>query len=298
MDRPVARIGIIGGSGFQQLLGLTGTTIVECETAFGKPSSPVALGLLDGVPVAFLQRHGLGHTIPPTSINVRANIAALRQVGCTQVLSMSAVGSLTAEVPPGHFVLIDQFIDRTIMREKTFFGPGLVGHVPFADPVCGRMREALAESARAADAQARNGGTYIVMEGPQFSTRAESNLYRQWGGTVIGMTAMPEAKLAREAELCYALVAIPTDFDCWHDGHEDVNAALVGERMKRIGATARRLVGEAVARLGHHQGPCRCGCDRALETAVMTAPEYRDPKMVERLLSVAPHALHLSSTKE
>jgi 5'-methylthioadenosine phosphorylase len=211
---------------------------------------------------------------------------------------MSAVGSLTAEVPPGHLVLIDQFIDRTIMREKTFFGPGLVGHVPFGDPVCTRMRDVLAESAEAADAPARNGGTYVVMEGHQFSTRAESNLYPQWGGTVIGMTAMPEAKLAREAELCYALVAIATDFDCWHDAHEDVNAALVGERMKRIGATVRRLVGEAVARLGQHQGACRCGCDRALETAVMTAPEHRDPKMVDRLRSVAPNALRVSSTKE
>ncbi|OHX14279.1 S-methyl-5'-thioadenosine phosphorylase [Chromobacterium sphagni] len=291
--KTIPRIGIIGGSGFQQLLGLTDAQAIHCDTAFGQPSSAVTTGYLAGVPVAFLQRHGPGHTIPPAAINAKANIAALRSVGCKQILSMSAVGSLSAEVPPGHFVLVDQFIDRTLMRDKTFFGPGLVGHVPFSDPVCGRMRQALAESAAAAGVAARDGGTYIVMEGPQFSTRAESMLYRQWGGNVIGMTAMPEAKLAREAELCYALVAIPTDFDCWHQSHEAVNAAMVSERMAQIGASARRLVEEAVKRLGSHDGDCRCGCDRALETAVMTAPALRDPDMLARLLTVAPNATHL-----
>lgn len=293
-QQPVQRIGIIGGSGLQQLPGLSDLQVVERDTAFGKPSSPIVLGMLAGVPVAFVQRHGAGHTIPPASINARANIAALRGVGCTQVLSVSAVGSLTHDAPPGSFVLIDQFIDRTIQRDKTFFGPGLVGHVPFGDPVCARMRGVLADSARTAEVQARDGGTYVVMEGPQFSTRAESNLYRQWGGTVIGMTAMPEAKLAREAELCYALIAIPTDFDCWHDAHDAVNAALVAQRMADTIDSTRRLVTEAVARLGAHRGACRCGCDHALDTAVMTAPEHRDPAMVARLLSVAPHATHLA----
>ncbi|AZD25440.1 5'-methylthioadenosine phosphorylase [Pseudomonas chlororaphis subsp. aurantiaca] len=294
----VQRIGIIGGSGLQQLPGLQDIQQVECTTAFGTPSSPLTLGTLNGVPVAFVQRHGVGHVIPPASINARANIAALRSVGCTQLLSVSAVGSLTHDAPPGSFVLIDQYIDRTIQREKTFFGPGLVGHVPFGEPVCARMRGVLAESAEASDIQARNGGTYVVMEGPQFSTRAESHLYRQWGGTVIGMTAMPEAKLAREAELCYAMIAIPTDFDCWHESHEPVNATLVAQRMADTFNLTRRLVTEAVTRLGRHAGACPCGCDRALDTAVMTAPEHRDPRMVERLLSVAPNATHLSANKE
>ncbi|MEX5567499.1 S-methyl-5'-thioadenosine phosphorylase [Pseudomonas syringae] len=291
----IQRIGIIGGSGLQQLPGLKDIQLVECETAFGKPSSPVTLGTLNDVPVAFVQRHGVGHTIPPAFINVRANIAALRSVGCTQLLSVSAVGSLSHDAPPGSFVLIDQFIDRTIKRDKTFFGPGLVGHVPFGDPVCGRMRSVLAGAAEAADVQARNGGTYVVMEGPQFSTRAESSLYRQWGGTVIGMTAMPEAKLAREAELCYAMIAIPTDFDCWHESHEQVNATLVAQRMADTVALTRRLVTEAVTRLGEHQGTCSAGCDHALDTAVMTAPEHRDPEMIARLLTVAPNATHLGA---
>ncbi|MEE4344014.1 S-methyl-5'-thioadenosine phosphorylase [Pseudomonas alliivorans] len=294
-SRQIQRIGIIGGSGLQQLPGLKDIRQVECETAFGKPSSPVTLGTLNDVPVAFVQRHGIGHTIPPSFINVRANIAALRSVGCTQLLSVSAVGSLTHDAPPGSFVLIDQFIDRTIQRDKTFFGPGLVGHVPFGDPVCSRMRAVLAASAQTADVQALNGGTYVVMEGPQFSTRAESSLYRQWGGTVIGMTAMPEAKLAREAELCYAMIAIPTDFDCWHDSHEDVNATLVAERMADTFTLTRRLVTEAVTRLGEHHGTCEYGCDHALDTAVMTAPQHRDPEMIARLLTVAPNATHLGA---
>lgn len=291
------RVGVIGGSGFRNLAGLQNVETVERDTPFGKPSSPVTLGTLRGVPVAFVQRHGLGHTIPPSFINVRANIAALRGVGCTQLLSVSAVGSLTHDAPPGTFVLIDQFIDRTIQRDKTFFGPGLVGHVPFGDPVCARMRATLVESAAAADARARNGGTYVVMEGPQFSTRAESNLYRQWGGTVIGMTAMPEAKLAREAELCYALVAIPTDFDCWHDSHDAVNAALVAQRMGDLSATTYRLAAEAITRLGVHRGRCPCGCDRALDSAVMTAPEHRDAAMVERLAAVSPRAASFFSKR-
>ncbi|WP_321864413.1 S-methyl-5'-thioadenosine phosphorylase [Burkholderia cenocepacia] len=289
------RVGIIGGSGLRNLPGLDNLERVDFDTPFGKPSSPVTLGTLRGVNIAFIQRHGEGHTIPPSYINARANIAALRGAGCTQLLSVSAVGSLTHDAPPGTFVLIDQFIDRTIQRDKTFFGPGLVGHVPFGDPVCARMRATLADSALPADIRAKDGGTYVVMEGPQFSTRAESNLYRQWGGTVIGMTAMPEAKLAREAELCYALIAIPTDFDCWHDTHDAVNAAIVAERMAGISASVFRFVTEAITRLGTHRGTCPCGCDRALDTAVMTAPAYRDPAIVERLAAVSPRAAALFS---
>lgn len=285
-ERRTTRLGIIAGSGLQQMTGLTDIEVTGFETAFGEPSSPLTLGLLDGTPVAFLQRHGVGHTIPPASINVRANIAALRQAGCTQILSLSAVGSLDADVAPGHFVLIDQFIDRTVHRDKTFFGTGLVGHVPFGDPVCARMLDALETSAKAAEARAHKGGTYVVIEGPQFSTRAESRLYRQWGATVVGMTAMPEAKLAREAQLCYAMVAIATDFDCWHDQHDAVNVALVSERMARVGDTARRLVGQAAKQLGPHRGPCRCGCDRALEAAVMTSAAHRDARMAVRLESL------------
>ncbi|WP_338927128.1 S-methyl-5'-thioadenosine phosphorylase (plasmid) [Mycetohabitans endofungorum] len=291
------RIGIIGGSSFQDLAGLQHVETVELDTPFGTPSSPVVLGTLGGVPIAFIQRHGPGHTIPPSFINVRANIAALRALGCTQLLSMSAVGSLTHEASPGTFVLIDQFIDRTIQRDKTFFGQRLVGHVPFGEPVCARMRATLADSAAAVGVDARQRGTYVVMEGPQFSTRAESNLYRQWGGTVIGMTAMPEAKLAREAELCYALVAIPTDFDCWRDEHDAVNATLVSQRMRDVSASATRLFTDAVTRLGSHRGACPHGCDRALDTAVMTAPAHRDPAMIERLAAVSPRAAELLSQR-
>lgn len=186
-------------------------------------------------------------------------------------------------------------IGHTIPRDKTFSDPGLVGHVPFGDPACGRMHSVLAASAEAADVQARNGGTYVVMEGPQFSARAESTLYRQWGGMVIGMTAVPEAKLAREAELCYAMIAIPTDFDCWHESHEEVNATLVAQRMADTFSRAHRPVTEAVSRLGGHRGACPCGCDHTLNTAVMTAPEQRDPERVAHLLTVVSNATHLGA---
>ena len=285
------RIGIIGGSGLSKLLSLTNVERVKVETPFGSPSDEVVLGMLGRTPVAFLQRHGPGHQIPPSQINVRANIAALKHVGCSQMLSMSAVGSLREDCPPGTFVLVDQFIDRTIQREKTFFGRGLVGHVPFGEPVCKRMRTALHDVAEKMKLPCINGGTYIVMEGPQFSTRAESNLYRSWGGTVIGMTAMPEAKLAREAELCYVLVAMITDYDCWYDSHAAVTASLVSERMERIAVQANALVEQACAALMAHREPCVCGCDRALDTAIMTSPSQRNPEMLECLGFVVPRIM-------
>ncbi|MBM7115179.1 S-methyl-5'-thioadenosine phosphorylase [Archangium primigenium] len=289
--KKVPRLGIIGGSGLSKLLALSDIQRVKVETPFGEPSDELILGQLGGAPVAFLQRHGPGHRIPPAQINVRANMAALKHVGCTQVLSLSAVGSLREDCPPGSFVLVDQFIDRTIQREKTYFGRGLVGHVPFGDPVCGRMRMALAEVATTLKLQHVNGGTYVVMEGPQFSTRAESNLYRSWGGTVIGMTAMPEAKLAREAELCYAMVAMPTDYDCWYDSHEAVTASLVSERMERIAVQANSLVEKVSGMLAQHRTACPRGCDHALDTAIMTHPSARDPEMMLRLGFVVPRLI-------
>jgi 5'-methylthioadenosine phosphorylase len=285
------RIGIIGGSGLSRLLSLSNVQRVKVETPFGDPSDEVILGSLGRAQIAFLQRHGPGHQIPPSQINVRANIAALKHVGCTQLLSLSAVGSLREECPPGSFVLVDQFIDRTIQREKTFFGRGLVGHVPFGDPVCKRMRAALADVASKLKLTYVNGGTYVVMEGPQFSTRAESNLYRSWGGTVIGMTAMPEAKLAREAELCYAMVAMPTDYDCWYEGHEAVTASLVSERMERIAVQANSLVEQVCDVIMSHQESCSHGCDRALDTAIMTLPASRSPEMLVRLGFVVPRII-------
>lgn len=283
------RLGIIGGSGLQALRGLGDVEHLQIHTPFAEAPVPVTVGRLDDAPIAFVQRHGIGHRIPPASINVRANIAALKRVGCTQLISMSAVGSLAEDVAPGTFVLIDQYIDRTIQRDKTYFGDGLVGHVPFGEPTCARMREALAAAADGAGLDCRRSGTYVVMEGPQFSTRAESMLYRQWGGTVIGMTGMPEAKLAREAELCYAMVAMATDYDCWFEGMEAVTADMVSERMvhMRDGATALlRATAAAFARQGGEA--CPCGCHRALDTAIMTAPEHRDPAMLARLEYLVP----------
>ncbi|PTL84520.1 S-methyl-5'-thioadenosine phosphorylase [Vitiosangium sp. GDMCC 1.1324] len=287
-----ARIGIIGGSGLSKLLALSNVERVKVETPFGSPSDEVVLGTLGRSQVAFLQRHGPGHQIPPAQINVRANIAALKHVGCTQLLSLSAVGSLREDCPPGTFVLVDQFIDRTIQREKTFFGRGLVGHVPFGDPTCQRMRTLVAGVAAELKLPAVNGGTYVVMEGPQFSTRAESNLYRSWGGSVIGMTAMPEAKLAREAEMCYTLVAMITDYDCWYESHEPVTADLVSERMGRIAGQANSLVEKACAVLSGHRELCSCGCNRALDTAIMTSPSHRSPVMLRNLGFVVPRILN------
>ena len=231
-------IGIIGGSGLYAIAGLVDQAWRRVETPWGEPSDELLFGSLDGVRCVFLPRHGRGHTVPPSGLHYRANIDALKRAGCTDVLSLSAVGSLREDLPPGQFVIVDQFIDRSFAREKSFFGAGCVAHVSMADPVCPRLGDALETAARRLDLPVTRGGTYLVMEGPQFSTRAESRLYRSWGCSVIGMTNMPEAKLAREAELCYATVAMVTDYDCWREGHEDVTVEAV-VRVLRENATVR-----------------------------------------------------------
>ncbi|MEZ4294877.1 MAG: S-methyl-5'-thioadenosine phosphorylase [Polyangiaceae bacterium] len=266
----VTRIGIIGGSGLGSLAALTEARSVEMEGGFGAPSGPVTLGKLGGVEVAFLARHGRGHSVLPAHINARANILALKRAGCTAVISMSAVGSLKEELPPGHFLLVDQFIDRTHGRRDTFFEDGVAAHVGFADPTCGRLREAAARACVERGIPHATKGTYVVMNGPQFSTRAESALHRSWGASVIGMTALPEAKLAREAEMCFLMVAMPTDYDCWHHGHGPVTAAAVADAMRDTGARALALLEALVPAAAAMQEPCPHGCDRALDAAIMT----------------------------
>lgn len=280
-------LGVIGGSGVYQIEGMQKTQWRRVETPFGDPSDELLFGELDGQRIVFLPRHGRGHRIPPGELNFRANIDALKRAGATDVVSLSAVGSLREELPPGTFVLVDQFVDRTVARASSFFGTGLVAHVSMAHPVCGRLADALDRSARSAGLSVRRGGTYVAMEGPQFSSLAESRLYRQWGCDVVGMTNMPEAKLAREAELCYATVAMVTDFDCWHPDHGHVTVADVVAVMQRNASAARGLVRDVVPLLADRPEACPAGCDRALDNAVITAPEARDPAMVVRLSAVA-----------
>jgi 5'-methylthioadenosine phosphorylase len=284
-------IGIIGGSGLYQVEGLRAAEWRTVSTPFGEPSDQLFVGELGGVPVAFLPRHGRGHRIGPTDINYRANLAALKQLGVTDVISLSAVGSLREDLAPGTFVLVDQFVDRTFARPKTFFGPGCVAHVSMAHPVCARLADTIEAGARSAQIEVRRGGTYLVMEGPQFSTEAESELYRRAGLAVIGMTNMPEAKLAREAEICYATVAMVTDYDCWHPGHADVTVEQIIGVLSANADRARSLVRAVVPRLAERPSPCRSGCDRALDTAIITAPEARDPALIGRLRSIAGRVL-------
>ena len=284
-------IGFIGGSGVYDLDGLEDRKWVKVRTPWGDPSDEILTGTLHGVRVAFLPRHGRGHPTPPSALNYRANIDAMKRIGCTELISLSAVGSLKAELPPGHFVIVDQFIDRTFAREKSFFGTGCVAHVSVAHPVCPRLGDALEAAARQIDLPFTRGGTYLVMEGPQFSTKAESLLYRQWGCDVIGMTNMPEAKLAREAELCYATMAMVTDFDCWHPDHDAVTVEQVVKVLFSNADKARRLVKTVVPMLGAPRGPCLAGCDRALDHALITAPEKRDPDMLAKLDVVAARVL-------
>jgi len=280
-------IGIIGGSGLYDIDGLEDKAWRKVHTPWGEPSDDLLEGSLGGVRCVFLPRHGRGHRTSPTHLNYRANIDALKRVGCTDVLSLSAVGSLKEEYPPGHFVIVDQFIDRSFAREKSFFGEGLVAHVSVAHPVCARLGDGLEAASLGLGLPVTRGGTYLVMEGPQFSTKAESNLYRSWGCAVIGMTNMPEAKLAREAELCYATVAMVTDFDCWHPDHDAVTVDMVVKVLFANADKAKALVAEAVPALGVPRGLCPCGCDRALEYALITAPERRDPNLVAKLDAVA-----------
>lgn len=284
-------IGIIGGSGLYDIAGLEDKQWRRVETPWGDPSDELLFGELGGVRCVFLPRHGRGHRLSPTDLNHRANIDALKRSGVTDVLSLSAVGSLREDLPPGHFVIVDQFIDRSFAREKSFFGAGCVAHVSVADPVCPRIGDLAEAAAQEIGVPVTRGGTYLVMEGPQFSTRAESHLYRSWGCSVIGMTNMPEAKLAREAELCYATVAMVTDFDCWHVGHEAVTVEAVIQVMQDNADAARRLVSAVIPRLGAPRGACPAGCDRALEHAIVTAPDQRDPALLARLDAVAGRVL-------
>ncbi len=240
--------------------------------------------------MVFLPRHGRGHRVPPSAINYRANIDALKRAGVTDILSLSAVGSLKAELPPGSFVVVDQFIDRTIAREKSFFGPGCVAHVSTAHPVCGRLGDRLIAAGAGAGIALSRGGTYLVMEGPQFSTLAESNLYRSWNCDVIGMTNMPEAKLAREAEICYATVAMVTDYDCWHPDHDHVTVEMIISVLSANADRARALVKSVVPLLGPDHD-CPKGCRHALDHAIITAPAARDPALVEKLDAVAGRVL-------
>ena len=281
-------IGIIGGSGLYDIEGLEDAKWVTVETPWGEPSDRVFTGTLNGVKMAFLPRHGRGHVQTPSSINYRANIDALKRIGVTDVISVSACGSFREEMAPGDFVIVDQFIDRTFAREKSFFGPGCVGHVSVAHPTCPRLSAACAEAAKAEGITVHMGGTYLAMEGPQFSTLAESKMYREvWGCDVIGMTNMPEAKLAREAELDYASVAMITDYDSWHPDHGEVDINEIIKTLFGNADKARGMVKRLPALLGATRDVCEHGCDRALEFAILTAPEARDPAMVAKLDAIA-----------
>ena len=280
-------IGVIGGSGVYDIEGLEDATWRRVESPFGAPSDELLFGSLKGQPMVFLPRHGRGHRIPPSELNFRANIDALKRAGVTEILSVSAVGSLREELAPGTFVLIDQFIDRTFARIKSFFGTGLVAHVSVADPVCGRLGDALEAAAGEIGIEVVRGGTYLVMEGPQFSSKAESALYRSWGCDVIGMTNMPEAKLAREAELCYATVAMVTDYDCWHPHHDDVTVEQIIGVLTANADKARSLIKATAPRLSGRGAACDRGCHEALGTALITQPEARDPALAAKLDAVA-----------
>jgi len=280
-------IGVIGGSGIYDIDGLSGAQWRTVKSSFGEPSDQLLFGELAGQPMVFLPRHGRGHKLTPSAINYRANIDALKRAGVTEVLSVSACGSLKEELPPGTFVIADQFIDRTFAREKSFFGPGLVAHVAFGHPVCGRLGDALETAAKEAGITAVRGGTYLAMEGPQFSTLAESNLYRSWGCDVIGMTNMPEAKLAREAEMCYATVAMVTDYDCWHPDHDHVSVESIIRVLLDNADKGRALVKQVAPKLKGRAASCPHGCHTALQSAVITAPDARDARMIKKLAAVA-----------
>jgi 5'-methylthioadenosine phosphorylase len=284
-------IGVIGGSGVYDIEGMTDVEWKKVETPFGEPSDDIMLGNVAGQKMVFLPRHGRGHKIPPSALNFRANIDALKRCGVTEILSLSAVGSLREGLAPGTFVIVDQFIDRTFAREKSFFGTGLVAHVSVADPVCGRLGDALMAAAATLDIEAIRGGAYLVMEGPQFSTRAESELYRSWGCDVIGMTNMPEAKLAREAEMCYATVAMVTDYDCWRKDHDAVTVDAIIKVLTANADKARALVRAVTPMLSDRAQPCHKGCHTALDSAIITAPNARDPALAAKLDAVAGRVL-------
>ncbi len=285
-------IGVIGGSGLYEIDGLEDATWQAVDSPWGAPSDEILTGVLNGVKMAFLPRHGRGHVHAPTTVPYRANIDALKRLGVTDVISISACGSFREEMAPGHFVVVDQFIDRTFAREKSFFGTGLVAHVSVAHPTCPRLGEACFAAAKDAGITVHNGGTYLAMEGPQFSSVAESRMYREsWGCDVIGMTNMPEAKLAREAELCYASVAMVTDYDSWHPDHGAVDITEIIKTLTGNADKGRDMVRRLPGLLGEDRAPCPHGCDRALEFALLTAPEKRDPALLAKLDAVAGRVL-------
>lgn len=284
-------IGVIGGSGVYGMADLTDTEWRRIDSPFGEPSDELLFGRLGDQQLVFLPRHGRGHRIPPSEINYRANIDAMKRAGCTDIISVSACGSFREELAPGTFVIADQFIDRTFARQKTFFTTGMVAHVSMAKPVCGRLGDHLMDAATEAGIKTTRGGCYLAMEGPQFSSRAESDLYRSWNCDVIGMTNMPEAKLAREAEICYATVAMVTDYDCWHEEEGPVDVESILAVMHANGENAQKLIRAVAPRLSGRTPTCEHGCDRVLDMALITAPEARDPAVLAKLDAVAGRVL-------
>lgn len=280
-------LGVIGGSGIYDLPGLTGVREERIASPWGESSAALRIGQIDGLDVVFLSRHDKGHRLSPSDINYRANIDVLKRAGVTDLVSLSACGSFKEELPPGTFVLVDQFVDRTYKRESSFFGKGLVAHVSMAHPVAPLLRKRLGEAALAESIPAKWGGTYVCIEGPQFSSYAESMTYKELGYSVIGMTNMPEAKLAREAEICYATVAMVTDFDCWHEMHTAVTVQDIAKVLMENGERAQRLIARLARDFPAHHDPCPIGSDRALDTALITAPEARDPALIRKLDAVA-----------
>ena len=293
MTRPL--LAILGGSGLYDLPGLADTRWETVDTPWGAPSDQIFRGRLGDAELAFLPRHGRGHRIPPTEVNYRANIAALKSLGATDVLSISAVGGLRADLPPGTFVVVDQFIDRTHARASSFFGTGMVAHVSMAQPVCPRLGDHVQAALAGQGVPHVRGGTYVAIEGPQFSTLAESQLYRSCNASVIGMTNMPEAKLAREAELCYCSVSMVTDFDCWHSGHEAVTVDAVIQVLLANAQAAKTLVAGLAGTIAGDAAAAACACRQALSFALITAPEARDPALVQKLQAIAGRVLKVGA---
>ncbi len=289
---PETVLGVIGGSGVYEIDGLTDAKWTEVDTPWGKPSDAFLIGTLDSQKIVFLPRHGRGHVISPTGLPARANIDAMKRLGVTDILSVGAVGSFKEELSPGTFVVVDQYIDRTHLRDRSFFGDGLVAHVSLAHPTCSRLAGHVAAALEDEGIAHSRGGTYLTIEGPQFSTLAESELYRSWDCDVIGMTAMPEARLAREAEICYVTVAMVTDYDCWHDDHDAVTVDAIIKVLHDNADHARQLVRALAPRVARHDAVCEAGCDRALDAALITAPDKRDPDLIARLDAVAGRVLH------
>jgi 5'-methylthioadenosine phosphorylase len=289
---PAPILGVIGGSGLYDIDGLENIQWQDVRSPFGDASDQLLFGSLDGQPMVFLPRHGRGHHLSPTTINYRANIDAMKRVGVTDILSLSAVGSFRESLAPGTFVIVDQFIDRTFARQKSFFGTGMVAHVSMAQPINSRLADWCEHACHSEGISVVRGGTYLVMEGPQFSTLAESNLYRCWGCDVIGMTNMPEAKLAREAEIPYCTVAMVTDYDCWHPDHDNVEVDAIIRVLLDNAEKARSLVKQLAPRMRERPTVCPSGDDRALEAALITAPEARDPEVLKTLDAVAGRILN------